>query len=121
VPRARFLGKKGEVIKLITQLHQQPKLIITVTIFPLPPYVIMECRRTNLHIYVCIANNLTSSLKADIIIPSPYIPLNTQHIEMFPIKLTALKKSLFVYQAGLSMLALTAGFGNNDKFDMNLM
>jgi hypothetical protein len=114
-------GKKGEVIKLITQLHQQPKLIITATIFPLPPYVIVECKGTNLHIYVCIANNLTSSLKEDIIMPSPYIPLNTEHTEMFPINLNELKKSLFLYQAGLSILALTAGFGKNDKFDLNSM
>jgi len=49
-----------------------------------------------------MANNLTSSLKADITMPSPLIPLNTQQTEMFQINLTALKKSLFyikqVYQ-----------------------
>ena len=55
----------------------------------------MECRGTNLHIYVCIANNVTSSLKANIIMPSPLIPLNTQQTEMFQINLTALKKYLF--------------------------
>jgi len=79
----------------------------------------MECRGTNLHIYVCIANNLTSSLNADIIMPSPLIPLNTQQTEMFQINLTALKKFLFYIKQ--AMLALTAGFGNNDKFDLNLM
>lgn len=51
--------------------------------------------------------------------PSPLIPLNTQQTEMFQINLTALKKFLFYIKQ--AMLALTAGFGNNDKFDLNLM
>jgi hypothetical protein len=114
-------GKNGRDMKLITHLHQVPGLRMTVTIFPLPLYVIMACTGTKIHITVCIANDLTSSVKVDIIIPNPYINFNMQHIEMFQINLTEFNEISISYHAGLSMFALPGSFVKNEKFDLNLM